>query len=329
MFDEQAGAVTRRQIIEAGLTEETVRARLRAGRWRRAFNGVYWMFSGPPSRAATLWATLLTAGRGAAFSHETAAELLGLLDTPAETIHVSLPPDRRVRALPGVRLHHRATAPVAAPGSGPARTGVVDTVVDLTQTAATMDDAISWLVRACGRRMTTPARLRAALEARRRLRWRDALLAAVADVGAGCHSLLELRYLRDVERPHGLPAGSRQQRRRSGRATAYRDVEYGAFRRIVELDGRAAHLDPSRDRWRDNAAATQGWSTLRFGWADVNARPCETAVVVAAALRQGGWTGTPTRCGTACRILDKPKDPRGQSPGDPSACGGSASGRRR
>jgi hypothetical protein len=303
VFDEQAGAVTRRQIIEAGLTMETVRAHLRAGRWSRAYPGVYWTFSGPPPRPATLWATLLTAGRGAVLSHETAAELPGLLDAPAETIHVSLPPDRRVRALPGVRLHHRCAAPVAAPARAPARTGVVDTVVDLTQTAGTVDDAISWLVRACGRRLTTPVRLRAGLEARSRLRWREALLTAVADVGAGCHSLLELRYLRDVERPHGLPAGSRQRRRQTGEATAYRDVEYDEFWLIVELDGRAAHLDPRRDRWRDNAAATQGWSTLRFGWADVNTRGCETAMVVAAALRRAGWPGTPARCGTACRIL--------------------------
>lgn len=303
MFDEQAGAVTRRQLIEAGVTEETVRAHLRAGRWRRAFAGVFWTFSGPPSRSATLWATLLTAGRGAVFSHETAAELLGLLDQPAETIHVSLPSDRRVRALPGVRLHHRSPAPVAMPARDPARTGVVDTVVDLTQRAETVDDAISWLVRACGRRLTTPARLHAGIETRPRLRWREALVTAVADVESGCHSLLELRYLRDVERPHGLPAGSRQRRRTAGRATAYRDVEHEEFALIVELDGRAAHLDPRRDRWRDNAAAAQGWSTLRFGWADVNVRPCETAVVVAAALRQGGWTAAPTRCGATCRIL--------------------------
>ncbi|GAA3192261.1 DUF559 domain-containing protein [Dactylosporangium siamense] len=307
MFDEQGGAVTRAQAIAAGLTEDAVRAQLRAGRWRRAFNGVYWTFSGPPARTATLWATLLTAGRGAVFSHETAAELLGLLDQPAETIHMSLPSDRRIRTLPGVRWHHRTVAAVAVPAREPARTSVVDTVLDLTQTATTVDDAISWLVRACGRRLTTSGRLLAGIEARQRLRWRDALTSAVADVSAGCHSLLELRYLRDVERPHGLPAGTRQRRRRTGAATAYRDVEYDEYRLIVELDGQAAHLDPRRDRHRDNAATIQGWSTLRFGWADVNTRPCETATVVTAALHQAGWTGTPTRCGT-CRI---PRQPEG------------------
>ncbi len=75
VFDEQAGAVTRRQLIAAGVTEETVRAHLRAGRRRRAFPGVFRTFSGPPSSAATLWAALLTAGRGAVSSHETAAAL--------------------------------------------------------------------------------------------------------------------------------------------------------------------------------------------------------------------------------------------------------------
>ena len=170
----------------------------------------------------------------------------------------------------------------------------METVIDLTQTAGTVDDAISWLVRASGRRLTTPARLKAGLEARQRLRWREALITAVADVGAGCQSTLELRYLRDVE--HGLPAGTRQRRRKTGAATVYRDVEYDEFALIVELDGQAAHLDPTRDRPRDNAAATLGWSTLRFGWADVNARPCETAMVVSASLRRSGWTGAARRC---------------------------------
>jgi hypothetical protein len=303
VFAEQAGAATRRQLLDSGLTEETIRARLRSGRWRTAYKGVYWTFSGSPPRAAALWTAVLTAGRGAVLSHETAAELLGLAPSTSPLLHVSVPPDRRIRPVAGVRVHHRSTPPVAVPARWPPRTGIVDTVLDLTQTCPTVDDALAWLVKACGNRLTTPDRLLTGITARGRLRWREALVTAVADVDAGCHSLLELRYLRDVERPHGLPVGVRQQRiRTGGGATVYRDVEYARFGVVTELDGRAAHLDPARDHRRDNAAAADGLVTLRFGWADVNLRPCMTAIYVWAALRSGGWAGLPARCGPGCLV---------------------------
>ncbi len=231
--------------------------------------------------------------------HQTAAGLNGLLDEPDPLVHVSIPKHRGPLPMPGVRLYHRPEPLLmAAAAREPPRTGVEDTVVDLTQTAADVDAALGWLARACARRLTTPDRLLTTIRRCQRLRWREALVSAVADVGAGCHSLLELRYLRDVERRHALPAGSRQRRRRVGRSTVYRDVEYDAFGLLVELDGRAAHQDPSRDRRRDNTAATAGWVTLRFGWADVNHRACETAAVVAKALRARGWQGTLTPCPT-------------------------------
>lgn len=297
MFDERAGVATRATALAAGLTDETIRAHLRSGRWQRAFHGVYWTFSGTPTRPAVLWAVLTALGEGAVFSHETAAALIGLLDEPGPLIHVSVPTRRRPLPIAGVRLYHRRKALLVADGvREPPRTGVEDTVLDLTQTATDVDAALGWLARACARRLTTPDRLLTAIQGRKRLRWREALVTAVADVAAGCHSLLELRYLRDVERRHGLPSGARQRRRRTGRATVYRDVEYSEFGLLVELDGRAAHQDAWRDRRRDNTAATDGWVTLRFGWADVNHRACETAALVAKVLRTRGWPGTLTLC---------------------------------
>jgi hypothetical protein len=300
--DEQAGVITRRQAVAGGLTEEQIRQRLRSGRWQRASAGVYYTFSGEPPRLAVLWAALLPAGPGAVLSHQTAAELIGLIDRPEPPIHVSVPSQRHVNPVPGVQTHRRHRSPVAAPAREPARTGPEDTVVDLTQAAKDLDAAVGWIARACARRLTTPERLRVAFAARGRLRWRAALTAAVADVAAGCHSVLELRYLRDVERPHGLPTGTRQRRRKERRVTTYSDVEYDPYGLVVELDGRAAHEDPGRDRRRDHAGAVRGRMTLRFGWADVHRRPCESAAAVAVLLRRAGWPSRPTRCGPHCPL---------------------------
>jgi hypothetical protein len=43
----QQGVISWRQAIAAGVTESTIRANVRAGRWRRVLPGVYATFSEP------------------------------------------------------------------------------------------------------------------------------------------------------------------------------------------------------------------------------------------------------------------------------------------
>ena len=135
----------------------------------------------------------------------------------------------------------------------------------------------------------------------------DALL---TDVELGAHSALELRYLRDVERAHGLPRGERQSVRSAGRSEnqhrAYRDVLYREFGLVVELDGRVGHVGDGRlrDLRRDNVSALRGERTLRYGWQDVTEEPCTTAFQVAGMLGRGGWPGLPSRCSRCHRLPD-------------------------
>lgn len=100
--------------------------------------------------------------------------------------------------------------------------------------------------------------------------------------------------------PSGQPAGAAA----VPRASSYSDVEYEQFALVVELDGRAWHDGEARDRdrRRDNQTIVAGRRTLRYGWADINARPCATAAEVLAALRLAGWIGAPTRCSAACGL---------------------------
>ncbi|MFK3981989.1 hypothetical protein ACI2K4_16630 [Micromonospora sp. NPDC050397] len=313
MFDEliarQHGVLTRQQAYACGLSKAQVEARLRGARWRFLFGRVLATFTGPPSRTALLWAAVLRAGDGAMLSHETAAEVQGLADRCIAPIQVTVPADRRVSPVAGIRVHLRGRAGVARhPSRLPPQTRVEETVLDLAERAHTPDDALGWLARSLGRRLTTTERLRRAIGRRVRMRWRTELLAALADDAGGCHSLLELRYLRDVERAHGLPPGVRQavRPRRGGRW--YDDVSYRDYRTRVELDGRAAH--PAERRWqdarRDNAAAAEGETTLRYGWTDVTRSPCTTADQVAQVLRRHGWLTPPRRCGPSCMIVKSP-----------------------
>src|SRR5690606_9638857 len=102
------------------------------------------------------------------------------------------------------------------PAQLPPRTRIEETVIDLTQAARTLRDAFGWLARAVNDRLTPAGRLLEALADRPRVRWRRLLREGLGDVAAGCRSVLEVGYLREVERAHGLPTGERQSRATAG-----------------------------------------------------------------------------------------------------------------
>jgi hypothetical protein len=248
-----------------------------------------------------LWAALLRAGPDAVLSHETAAERHGLIDQPSMLITMTVPASKRPARskIPGVIIHRsdailRTRHPVMVPPC----TRVEDTVLDLIEAAPAFDDAYMWICRAIGRRRTTADRIRRAMDARKRMRWRREIALALGDAKSGVLSVLEYRYVHRVERPHGLPAAHRQARIKQRTGNKYLDNLYEGCWVCVELDGTAAHPadEQWRDKRRDNINAVRGIVTLRFGIADLGDRSCETADAVATVLRSHGWQGTPRRC---------------------------------
>lgn len=301
----QRGVITCRQALQHGLTRDVIRAKLDSGRWQRIHRGVFAAFSGEPGRAALLWAAVLRAGAGATLSHHTAAELHGLARRPSQLIHVTVPASRRPERIPGIVLHRSERVREARhPVQSPPRTRVEETVLDLTDTARTFDDALSWVCAACGRRLTTPQLVHDAMSDRPKLRFRAALQSALGDIAGGVHAILEYRYLRDVERSHGLPRAERQVHVIRGTRSEYRDILYREYLVAVETDGRLSH--PAEARWvdvrRDNAAAADGIMTLRYSWSDVTDRPCSVAAEVGAVLSRRGWPGQLRSCGPGCGL---------------------------
>jgi hypothetical protein len=301
----QAGVLSRQQAIAAGLPPTVIDNRLRNGRWQRLQQGVYATFTGSPSREALLWSSLLRAGSSAALSHHTAAELHGLTSTRSSVVHIAVPAAHRVTPIRGVLLHHtRSFYRKVHPAASPPRIRVEDTVLDLTQTCASFDDAFSWLCRAVGRRLTTADRLREALEARSRVRWRRDLSIGLGDIGVGVHSPLELRYVTKVERAHGLPTARRQACVLVAGKRRYLDNLYEEAMLAVELDGLAAH--PPEQRWadshRDNELAGAGILTLHYNWHDVDGRSCLVARDVARLLTTRRTVVRLRQCGPGCAV---------------------------
>lgn len=301
----QSGVITRQQARSAGLSDEVMQFHVQRGRWRRVHAGVYVVFSGPLDREAALWAAVLRAGRDAVLSHHSAAELDGLIDKPAPTIHVTIPATRRVAAFRGVVVHSRLGIERASHRARlPPRTRVEETVLDLAESSADLPDAIAWITLAIGRRLTKQDLLRDALMFRPRFPWRSDLELLLGPDADGIQSLLEYRYFRYVERPHGLPAGRRQARVLGHGRPRYRDVLYDDFGLVVELDGRLAH--PTEARWRDihrdNAAAADGAISLRYGHGDLTATPCLVAVQIGQVLTLRGWRGSLRPCSSSCPV---------------------------
>lgn len=307
----QHGIIASWQAESAGLSAGRIAVLLRAGRWQRVGYGVYAAFTGALPRNAVLWAAVLRAGPHGILSHQTAGGLYGIIGNGARTIHVTVPHEQRLRPVTGLVIHRsRRFSQIADPDFLPPRTQIEETVLDLAECATSFDDVVALLARTCQRRATTPFRLATALERRQKMRWRTEISLAIQDVADGANSVLEFRYVRDVERAHGLPPSERQAPETVDRRQVFRDVRYSGYRVLVELDGKASHPDEQRwkDKHRDNAAAVDGWFSLRYGWADVHERACQTSLQVAKVLARQGWTGTTRRCGPTCR-LPLPGDP--------------------
>jgi very-short-patch-repair endonuclease len=301
LIHDQNRIVSRAQLLAAGWSESRIRRSLRNRRWQIVHPGVYATHTGPIGYDDHLLAALLHAGPEAAWSHYTAAEQLGLLKPDGNRpVYVTIPERRRIKPRPNVIIHRDEywadrLAPVVPP-----RRSAADAVLDIVGITLPLDQAAAVIAEGCQSGRVSPADILTSLAHRPRLRHRRSLRPILADVAAGSHSLLELRYLRDVERRHGLPTGLRQR----AVDNEFTDVFYRGFELVVELDGRL-HLAP-RQRWRDldrdNRATLRAEATLRYGWIDVTGRPCQAAVQVLQVLRRTQPALTADPCSPCCPV---------------------------
>ncbi len=293
----QLGLVTWRQCRDADITMRTVLCHLEAGRWLKVHPGVYLTEPGRNEWQVSAMAALLACGTGAALTHESAAFAWGLLKGPGGTLRIVVPATRTVAAPEGtlvVRSRHADTR--THDTAWPHRTTVEHTLWDLAAEARSLDAAVSLLARGCQQRQTTEAQLLRALETRPRQPDRRLMLEVLGEVGDGAESAAEVRYIRDVERAHGLPSAVRQAPDgRGGR----RDNEYVEYGLVVEVDGRIGHegfAGRRHDGWRDRQALREGRQTARVFWHEVTGTPCELAVELGGFLVDRGWSGPLRAC---------------------------------
>lgn len=289
----QAGLVSAEQAGLLGLGNQAARRLVAQGHWSVACHGVYDTRPGVESPEKQAWLAVLRGGEPCALGGDAALRVLGL-ERPAGIPLVWVPADRRPRSSADALMRRDTIGRLSRRRGLLPRISAEDAVIDVAEHLHP-EAAVALFSDAVRRRIVSLVSLRATVGARARVRERRMLLALLGDL-SGIESTLEYAYRRDVERAHGLPRARRQvQVSRGSRSDALYE-EYGL---LVELDGRAGHVDAEsafRDLSRDNRHAELSLVTLRYGSRDVRGRPCEVARQVAGVLRIHGWPGDITPC---------------------------------
>lgn len=294
---EQAGLISAEQAALLGLGRESVRRMVRQGHWARVSKGVYDTRPGVVEPTKRIWAAALRAGDPCAVGGEAALLLYGL-DRRVDRVVIWTPGARHARSDLDVAVRRDRIGRLDRKRGLLPRIRAEDAVIDVAEHLG-LEDAVGLISEAVRLRVVTLRSLRSTVEGRARVRNRKVLLALIDDL-EGIESTLEYVYRRDVERAHGLPKGRRQKSASRGTRT---DVAYDEYALLVELDGKAGHIDfdsAFRDLHRDNAHALDTWTTLRYGSVDVRALACEVAGQVSTVLRRRGWDGVLMPC-PACR----------------------------
>ncbi|HSV38751.1 MAG TPA: type IV toxin-antitoxin system AbiEi family antitoxin domain-containing protein [Nocardioidaceae bacterium] len=303
----QAGVVSRRQLLEAGLTDADIRRLVRRRELRRVFDGVYVDHTGPLTWLQRAWAAVLFSWPAALCGESAlrAADGPGRRDSHEGLIHVAVSRDRRLVVPPGVQVQRmRYLDDRTLWNASPPRLRYEEAALDVAIGARSDFAALSVLAGAVQSRRTTARRLLNRLDERTSAGRRAWLRGVLLDVAEGACSVLEHGYLTRVERAHGLGSARRQRPAHDSSGRIYRDVEYECGL-IVELDGRLFHDTAGardQDFERDLDAAVDGQPSVRISWGQVFDRACTTAGKLGVLLQRGGWTGSPRPCGPSCAV---------------------------
>jgi hypothetical protein len=292
----QAGVFSLAQLRECLIDRHDLARMLRRRELTRVHPRVYVDHTGPLTRTQREWAALLYA--------EPAALCWRIGERKDDLIHVAVPHERQVSAVPGVQIHRVRGFEAMLDGRRlPALEPAHDALL-MAHRAGTELEVVA-LIAAATAGGASGRQLRAALTLHHSLRRRRFVASLIDDVASGTHSVLEHGYLARVERPHGLPPLTRQVARRSVRGVERRDGEYEEFGLVIELDGRLNHESwaaGNRDAGRDLDDLASGRAVARLRYGQVFGEPCRTAMLIGRALAARGWSGALTPCGPGCAV---------------------------
>lgn len=283
LADTQWGLVSRTQLIQAGVSSESIKHRLRLGFMSSVGRGVYFVGRGPMSQRAMWTAALLMAGETTLLGGESAAVLHGFLDRE-RLVDVRCPHSRRrynktihppaggsravhirrfrsidswgVTEVEGIRVVSPAVALLQMAESA-TRSGLKNAYLAADMKGLLGEEELAWL--------TEPKPGHKGVGELRRL-----ILKRNPNVGQVA-SVLEARFLEICEEAR-LPIPAINAPLKTYRV----DFRWPEARLVVELDGARFHRGVAKgieDRDRENELVAAGNAVLRFGWGQVVKEP--------------------------------------------------------
>jgi very-short-patch-repair endonuclease len=276
----QHGVVTRAQLLDAGVSSDAIKWRLRKGALLPVHPGVYRVGHKAPSIEARYHAAVLACGEGAVLSGEAAGYLWGLIKGSAPPPEVTAPARRRIR---GVQTRHaRRTETQATTRHGIPITTVPRTLVDLSSMLQLED-----LARACHEagvlHQTTPRQVEKILSNRPTTPGARQLRKVMHGEVQVTLSRLERRFLKRIT-DAGLPLPITN-RPAGGRRV---DCRWPGYRLTVELDSYRFHNTRhawEQDRRREREAHARGDDFRRYTRDDVFEQPDQMLGELSALLR--------------------------------------------
>jgi very-short-patch-repair endonuclease len=259
----QHGVVTRKQLLDLGLTRHAIEHRVAKGRLHQVYRGVFLVGRPDLGHDARCMAAVLACAPKSLASHQSAAELWGIRTIHPGPVEISAP-STAARAPTGIRLYRRRslTGVDRALCRNVPLTSVARTLADLAvrlepaELEATVNEADK-------RDLIDPERLRRTLDemsgqrgVRALRRLLDRRTFRLTD------SELERRFLRLV-RSVGLPTPQTRVVVNGFRV----DFFWPELGLVVETDGLRYHRTPvqqARDRRRDQVHTAAGLTTMRF-----------------------------------------------------------------
>lgn len=283
----QHGVVARHQVVEFGLGEAAIDARLRTKRLHRLHRGVYSVGHEVVSREGKWMAAVLACGPGAVLSHRSAAALWRIRPPSSEPIEVTVPTKSDSRG--GIRRHSASLpADEVTTRDGIPVTTVPRTVFDLASVAK--ESAVEAALRESEYlqlhdRLSLPDLLER-YPGHRGNRVVRTCLARRSETPGRVRSPLEERFLPFLRR-HSLPIPQLNAWINIGGRSFQVDCLWEDRKQIVELDGFQAHGTRAafrEDRARDRALRVAGYGVTRIAWAQLDDEPAALATDLRALL---------------------------------------------
>ncbi len=281
----QGGNVTRRQLLDAGLSSTAIATRVRRGDLHRRHHAVYGLGHQAPVVHGAEFAAVLACGEGAVVSHESAAAVWcpQQLEAPSEVTLTVVRRKVRPRGITVHRVGHLDHHDIRHL-DGLAVTSPARTVLDLAAINHSSREAV--FAEMLARRMVNESQLEAALKRAGRRRGASLVRALIGANQQGFTRSKAERRLRRLCRTARLPAPVA-----NVKVAGYEvDLVWPEQRLVVEFDSFQFHGHRAafeRDRRKDQVLMTAGYRVVRVTWRQLIDEPLTVLVVIAGALGAG------------------------------------------